>query len=106
MSSSNRVMTLDLVVAKIRGHRASGMTYSKIGALYGIGKGTVWNIEHGAEPISPRIRAALGLSPELHPAMYHEVLVCSMTDCVMPFIPNSPLRTKCFGCSPYKGSKQ
>jgi hypothetical protein len=102
MNSNSVVMTLDCVVGKIKAHRDNGMTYDKIGALYGVGRGVIWNIEHDTEPTSYKIRTALGLEPMITPEMYNEVKTCSIEDCDVPFVPNSPLRTKCFECSPYK----
>ena len=109
MSSSVNVITSDLIRDEIRACREEDMTYEQIGRLYRhpvtnepLGRGVIWNFEHGTEPTSYRVRLAFGLEPRITPEMYNEVRVCSIEDCDVPFVPNSPLRTKCFECSPYK----
>jgi len=110
MSSRVGVKTPDIVRGEIRAYRKTKMTYEKIARLYvnpitgePVGKGSVWNLEHGVEPTSYHIRIAFGLEPVILPEMYNEIRVCSTEGCDIPFVPNSPLRTKCFKCSPYKG---
>ncbi len=105
MTAKVGVKTLDVFIDEIKGHRKANMTYSQIGRLYGVGKGVIWNIEHGVGPTSYKVRTALGLEPVITPEMYNEVRVCSIDGCDVPFVPNSPLRTKCFKCSPYKGGR-
>lgn len=105
MSSHVDVKTPDIVREEIKALRKSEMTYEKIGRLYGVGKGVIWNFEHGVEPTSYKVRTALGLELIVTPEMYNEVRVCSIEGCDIPFVPNSPLRTKCFKCSPFKGGK-
>ena len=112
MPSRVDVTTLDIVRDDIKGYRKKEMTYKKIGRLYRhpvtnkpLGKGVIWNIEHGVDPTSYDVRITLGLEPVITPEMYNEVRVCSIEGCDVPFVPNSPLRTKCFKCSPYKGGR-
>ena len=102
MTAKVIVKTLDVFIDEIKSHRKAKMTYSQIGRLYGVGKGVIWNIEHGVGPTSYKVRTTLSLEPIVLPEMYNEVRVCSIEDCDVPFVPNSPLRTKCFECSPYK----
>jgi hypothetical protein len=107
MSHNSLVKTLDGVRSEIKTYRGSGKTYAEISTLYDdVGKGNVWNVEHGVEPKSPRVRSKFGLSVKVTPAMYYETKTCSVEGCDVPFIPNSPLRTKCFHCSPYKGKER
>lgn len=106
MSHSEPVKTLDTLRDEIKAFKGEGMTYEQIGHLYGVGKGVIWNFEHGVTPMSYKVRLAFGLEPVVTPQMYNEVRVCSVDGCDVPFIPNSPLRTKCFKCSPYKGRER
>lgn len=105
MSTSNNtvVKALDTLKAEIAGHRDKGMTYSAIGALYGVGKGNVWNVEHGGIPRHAHVRLAFGLDVNMNDrTQFNEIKICSVEGCNVSFIPNSHFRTRCFICSPYR----
>ena len=77
------------------------MTYRAVAALVGLSAGMVWKIiEQNYEPKDPLIRQRLGLDLCLtRDTEVHGVRVCK---CGKSFVPNSPLRTRCFTCSPYQ----
>ena len=106
--------TFEDLVKNLLELRSEGWTYEQIGDLFGVNKATIWKIlNRRKEPISTELRSKLDLQilgsiqfiiPAVNEVVFqaHRALIC---DCGRAFVPNHPLRTHCFTCSPYRGQK-
>lgn len=94
--------------ARLAALLAGGWTYSRLAARLSspaakVSTGAVWRMVRGREPRAAPVRAAFGLPPKVGSGtQYVVILYCRTGSCRKAFVPNHPLRRRCYECAPPK----